>query len=69
MFELLNTLPITVIDADQIENLVKDKANPKHKTTIYVTKFDLNHLVRSEDSKPFDRKNYYEHPTKFIPIF
>lgn len=47
--EALKNLPITIIEPDQMKELVADKHNEKHKYTIYVVPLTTKDLVRNEE--------------------
>lgn len=60
-----------MVPPEKLKALVEDKANPVHKTRVYVVPFETKHLVRWQDDydKPVNSKDYYEHPNKFVPVF
>jgi alpha-aminoadipic semialdehyde synthase len=74
---ILNCLPITLIeDPDDLQKLMDTKDDPKHLSTIYVTVFTHQHLVKkktefcnSDDGKGFDKLDYYANPEKYERIF
>ena len=68
--EILNLLPIKMVDPDDLQEIFKNKNDPAHKKTIYVASIHQHHMVRPEDpSKSFEKNDYYHHPSKYIPIF
>ena len=70
-FQILNLLPVKMVDPDDLKALFDDKENPAHQTTIYLTNIVQKHMVESFESptKKFDKDDYYNHPTKYNPIF
>jgi alpha-aminoadipic semialdehyde synthase len=68
-FEVLKNLPHKLINPDEMEGLVRDKNNPNHKKFIYITFAESQHMVKHQSNKPFDKKEYYNHPERFEPIF
>jgi len=60
-----------MVDPRDLKALFDDKENPDHQTTIYLTNIVQQHMVESCQSplKKFDKDDYYNHPSKFAPIF
>jgi len=70
VMEILENLPITVIPAGQMADLVKNKEDPAHRSTIYVTYIETEHMVRPRDPKePYSKKEYYASPDKYEACF
>lgn len=68
--EVLENLPITEIQPDEVEKIFNDKKNPKHKKTIYVVNINSEDVIvpRDEEAK-FDKGDYYKNPQKYKSVF
>jgi len=70
VMEILECLPIKVVDPDELEGIVNDKENPAHRSVIYVTYIETQHMVKpAQEGKKFDKEEYYKKPDNFVPIF
>lgn len=60
-----------MVDPNELKGLFDDRSNPDHQTTIYLTNIVQEHMVESCESptKPFNKEQYYNHPSKYTPIF
>jgi alpha-aminoadipic semialdehyde synthase len=68
--EILECFPIKVVDPNELQELVKNPKDPKHRSQVYVTYFESEHMVAPKDhEKKFDKKHYYENPHLYDPIF
>jgi len=67
--EILELLPIQIVDPDDLEGICSDPENPIHRNVIYVAIFDQKHLVEHQEGKPFDKQEYYAKPNEFKSIF
>src|SRR5690606_32765420 len=47
--EILDCLPVKYVDPDELAGLVADCKNPAHKSVIYVTYFESQHMVKPKD--------------------
>jgi len=66
----LECLPIKIVDPDELESIVKDKDNVAHRSVVYVTFIETQHMVKPSDpNKTFSKEDYYAKPDSYIPIF
>lgn len=64
--EVLENLPITKIDPDEVEELCKNKENPQHRKTIYVVNINSEDVIEPRDPESkFDKQDYYDNPQKY----
>jgi len=70
VMEILECLPIKVVDPDDLAALVNNPKDPNHRNIIYVTYFESQHMAAPRDhSKKFDKQDYYDNPHFYEPIF
>lgn len=68
--EVLENLPITLIQPDEIQSLCEDKHNPHHAKTIYVVNINSEDVMTPYDSTlKFDRQDYHKNPGKYKNVF
>lgn len=70
-YEILNLLPVKHIAPSKLKALFEDRENPIHQTTIYLTNIVQEHMVSnlSTPMSKFSKSDYYDHPSKYTPIF
>lgn len=70
VMEILECLPIKVVDLEELEGLVADKENPVHRSIVYVTYIEAQHMVKpADDNAQFNKEEYYKKPDTYVPIF
>lgn len=67
--DTLVNLPIKIVLPSELEALCSDPKNPQHKTQIYVTVLEAEHMCESINGENFNKKDYYENPQNYKPIF
>ncbi len=55
-YDVLKNFPHRLVSPDELEGLVKDKENEEHKTNIYISFIESEHMVERRDKKPFNKK-------------
>lgn len=64
--EVLENLPITLINPSEIEKLCKDPHNPQHAKTIYVANINSEDVMEPlDETLKFDKNDYYKNPSKY----
>lgn len=68
--QVLRNLPIIEVNPDDIKSLVADKEDPNHRKFIYLININSEDVMvpRDPESK-FDKKDYYENPSKYKCVF
>jgi alpha-aminoadipic semialdehyde synthase len=70
VLEILECLPIKIVDPDDLESIVQDKDNIAHRSVVYVTFIETQHMVKPADpNKTFSKEDYYTKPDSYVPIF
>ena len=68
--EVLENLPITEINPNDVELLCADRKNPRHRKTIYVVNINTEDTIVPKDpAKKFDKNDYYKNPTDYTSNF
>jgi hypothetical protein len=70
VYEVLENLPITKINPNQLENIWTDRYNPEHRKTIYVLNINAEDCMEPLDHNTrFSRSDYYANPGKYTSNF
>lgn len=69
--EALSQLQITLVNPEDLKELVRNSNDKKHRNTVYVCPFKTTDLVRHKHDvhKEFTSQDYYENPLDYEPIF
>ena len=68
--EILECLPIKIIDRNELMELVRNKNDIAQQSVIYVTYIEPKDLVKPlDEQKNFDKQDYYANPDKYVPCF
>jgi len=68
--EILDCLAVKYVSPDELAELHKNPKDPAHKSVIYVTFIETEHMVKPTDpERPFKKEDYYQNPDKYTPIF
>jgi alpha-aminoadipic semialdehyde synthase len=66
--EILTLLPHEFVDADELEEIFKDKSKAR-RDIVYITIIESKHMYRNIETNLFDKKEFYSKPDLYKSIF